>query len=108
LVEVGVGDEAGVSELDPICTKDEDDVLNVELGIVPADSFSCPHEEGDEVFAGQVPNCDGEARRPCTSTEKHIRGVPKSAICGLLRYATDNTPLIRAYRWRTRWYATDI
>ena len=41
-----------------------------------------------------------------TRTEKLICGVPKSVICGAPRYATDNTPLIRAYPWRTTWYAT--
>ena len=84
MVEVGVDGEAGVSELDPICTKDEDDVLNVELGIVPAGSVSCPHEEGDEVFAGQVPNYDGEARRPCQRRSPGIRVHFARRPCQLL------------------------
>ena len=46
--------------------------------------------------------------RAATTREKAICGVPICAISRAPLYATDNTPLIMAYQWRTNWYATDI
>ena len=43
-----------------------------------------------------------------TTRKKAICGVPICAISRAPLYATDNTPLIMAYQWRTNWYATDI
>ena len=48
------------------------------------------------------------ASRHITTTDMAYSGVPIWPNSGVPGYATVNTPLLYAYQWRTRSYATDI